>query len=185
MRPKTRLIVLCLFALAIALIPLAALSIISFGTAAKAITAGLCSLPLLGMAGLHDLALQVTKALPSGASTVATDGIDLENSANAHHSGGFELLVQAPALVVGELADTETMKYDVYHDTAVGFGTEALLLRDVVVQTGAGGAGAAAQNVAVALPSHVSRYVRVKATNSAALDCSGKTLTVDVSVPIA
>jgi len=173
--------------LVIAVVPLAAIPIVGLGALAKPIGSALTSLfllPLVGMArGLADYSLQVTKALPNGAATVVTDGIDLEVSAQANTVAQFELRVAAPALVTADLPDTETMKYDVYHDTASDFSTEALLLRDVIVQTGAGGAGAAAQTVGVRLPAHVSRYVRLKATNSGAGDASDKSMTVDLVVP--
>ena len=128
----------------------------------------------------EEAAVKKTLALPTGASTVATAGIDLGHGLKGDFLARSELLITAPLLVVGELANTETMTYDVYHDTASDFSGEALLLKEVITQTGAGGAGAAAASVQVALPAGVSRYIRVKATNSAAADASAKSLTAQL-----
>jgi hypothetical protein len=88
-----------------------------------------------------------------------------------------ELLIQAPALTTGQLADAATMKYSVQHAASADFSDATLLAGDVLVQTGAGGAGAAAAEVRVGLPGDVKRYVRVRAINSAAGNASTKSLT--------
>jgi len=131
---------------------------------------------------LRDAELQVTKELPNGAATVVTDGIDLGLSSRAQFAGGLpELLIEAPALVVGDLGNGQTMKYEVFHDSASDFSSEASLYGTPnLTQTGAGGAGAAAATKRVALPSDVSRYLRVKATNSGAGDASDKSVTVSL-----
>lgn len=125
-----------------------------------------------------DASVKKTRALPNGAATVAADGFDLGHGSRGDHVADVELQIEAPALVVGDLADAATMTYDVYHDTASDFGSEALLMDNVITQTGAGGAGAAAQTKAVRLPVDVNRYVRVKVTNSGAGDASDKTATI-------
>lgn len=143
----------------------------------------ICSLSLAASVGMAlavrdaSTAVTVTKALPNGAATVVTDGIDLGHGSKGDFLARCELQIEAPALVVGDLANGDTMIYDVYHDTAADFGSEALLLDNVITQTGAGGAGAAAQTKQVRFPVDVNRYVRVKATNSGAGDASDKSLT--------
>ncbi len=129
---------------------------------------------------IFDAGLQVTKALPNGAATTATDGIKLNNGDRDTFTVQCELLIQAPALVVGDLADTKTMTYDIYHDDAAGFGTETLLAGAVIVQTGASGAGAAAAEYRFAIPSTVKSYIRVKATNNHTGDASDKSMTVSL-----
>lgn len=132
---------------------------------------------------VRDASLQVTKALPNGAADIYTDGIDLGGSSRAQFDGGHraELLIEAPALATADLGDGATMKYEVQHDTDSAFGTaESLYGTPNLTQTGAGGAGAAAATKRVALPTDVKRYVRVKATNSAAGDASDKSVTVSL-----
>lgn len=124
---------------------------------------------------LRDAALQVTKALPADASTIYTDGIDLEHDATGVHVADCELLIEAPALVVADLADGATMTYDVEHSDDNATFTD--LANGVLVQTGAGGAGAAEAEARMRLPSTVKRYIRVVATNSGTGDASDKSLT--------
>lgn len=129
---------------------------------------------------LADTQTKVTKALPNGAATVASDGIDLGLSTRSNFAAQVELVINAPALATGDLGDADTMIYDVYHDDAAGFGTESLLFDNVITQTGAGGAGAAAVEKRLKLPSNVKRYIRVKATNSDAGDASDKSFTAQL-----
>lgn len=129
---------------------------------------------------VKDAALSVTKALPNGAATTSSDGLDLGIGANGDFLTDCELLIESPALAVGPMADAKTMKFSVYHDTASGFGTEVLLAADVLVQTGAGGVGVAAKSARFRLPSSVSRYIRVKATGSASGDASGSSFTASL-----
>jgi len=120
-----------------------------------------------------DTGLTKTTALPNGAATTTSAGIDLGIGAKGDCGGNFELMIEAPALATTPLPDTKTMTYDVYHDTASDFSGEVLLMGSVIVQTGAGGAGAAAATKSVRMPVDVNRYIRVKATNSGAGDASG------------
>lgn len=127
---------------------------------------------------LKDEELAITLALPNGIATVASDGFDLGHGTNGDFLANCELLIEAPALVVGDLANGDTVIYDVYHDTDSAFGSETLLMDNVITQTGAGGAGAAAATAQVRLPVDVKRYVRVKASNSGAGDASDKSATI-------
>lgn len=136
---------------------------------------------LLGSAfAVGDAQLVVTKALPNGAASVTTDGFDLGHGTTGDFLANCELVISAPALVVGDLADAATMTYIVQHDTDAAFGTVATLIDNALVQTGAGGAGAAAATATIRLPSTTKRHVRVKATNSGAGDASDKSVTVSL-----
>lgn len=177
MKSPTRFLLIA----ALALIPLLGIALAAGAIAGESLTQWMSAGLLLGMGYAvkdADATMVKTIALPNGAATVSSAGIDLGISSKGDCGGNFELQIEAPALAFADLGDAATMKYDVYHDTAVAFGSEALLMRDVIVQTGAGGAGAAAQTVRVRLPNDVNRYVRVKATNSAAGDASDKSMTV-------
>jgi len=129
---------------------------------------------------VKDTALKVTKALPNGAATVYSDGIDLGHGSKGDFLANAEFKVSAPALTTAQLPDTKTMTYTLQHDDAAGFGTVADLLPGVIVQTGAGGAGAAAATFTIRLPVDVKRYVRVKAVGSAAGDASAASMTFEV-----
>jgi hypothetical protein len=129
---------------------------------------------------IRDALLTATKALPNGAATIYTDGIDLGHGANGDHLATCELYIEAPALVVGDLANGETVKYSIQHDTGSAFGSATSVEDDVLTQTGAGGAGAVAATKRFRLPVDVKRYVRVKAVNSGAGDASDKSVTVSL-----
>jgi hypothetical protein len=119
------------------------------------------------------------KALPAAAGSVNSDGHDLgAGSIRTVQDAELELLIESPALTTTELPDTETLTYKVQHDTASDFSGAATLMDAVLVQTGAGAAGAVAANARVKLPSDCNRYIRVVATGSTSIgDCSGKSLT--------
>jgi hypothetical protein len=129
---------------------------------------------------VKDALLKATKALPNGAASIYSDGIDLGHGSRGDFLASAEFKVSAPALTTAQLPDTKTMTYTVQHDDAAGFGTVADLLTAVIVQTGAGGAGAAAATFTLRLPVDVKRHVRVKATNSGTGDASGASLTFEV-----
>lgn len=127
--------------------------------------------------GVRDAALEVTKALPNGAATTASDGIDLGHGPKGDFLVNCELAIEAPALGATPMPNAKTMTYDVFHDTDAAFGTEVKLGTAVLVQTGAGGVGCAAATARFRLPVDVNRYVRVKATGSGAGDASGSSFT--------
>lgn len=127
---------------------------------------------------IKDALLSQSIALPTGASSVNTAPIDLEQTSRADFVAGVDILIEAPILAVGELANGSTMTYTLQHDTDVAFGSAVDLYPGVLVQTGAGGNGAAAASKRVALPSDVKRYIRLRATNSAAANASAKSATI-------
>lgn len=129
---------------------------------------------------VKDAELIETKALPNGAGSTNTDAFDLGMGEQGQFAANCELVIDAPALVVGDLADAATMKYSVQMDSDAGFGSPTTIYPDVITQTGAGGAGAAAASRRVRLPTNCERYVRVRATNSASGDASDKSMTVSL-----
>ncbi len=117
---------------------------------------------------LKDAVLEETKALPATASaSIYTAGIDLEKVASGLHLADCELEVSAPALTTTMLPDTKTMTYKVQMDNDSAFGSPTDLFPSAIVQTGAGGAGAAAVVKRYRLPTDVERYIRVAATSGA------------------
>lgn len=129
---------------------------------------------------LKDALMKVTKALPNGAASVTSDAIDLGHSSRGDFLANAELLITAPALVVGDLANTETMKYDIIHSDNSDLSSPATLITAAITQTGAGGAGAAAATYSWRPPVDVKRYIGVKATNSGAGDASDKSMTLEM-----
>lgn len=132
---------------------------------------------------LKDASLKLTRALPASAATVyATPGIDTgKTTAQGAQLADVELLLTAPALSTDELGDAATMKYSILMDTVDPIdGSSTVLYADILTQTGAGGAGAAAATKRFKLPSDALRIIGFKAVNSAAGDASGKSATLEL-----
>lgn len=121
---------------------------------------------------VKDAELTKSFALPNGAATTNSAGIDLANSTKGDFVADGELVVNAPACTTGQLGDTQTLTYSVRHDDAADFSTDAELMPAVIVQTGAGGAGAAAAEKRLRLPTNVKRYVRVRCVKTGASNAS-------------
>ncbi len=124
---------------------------------------------------LKDADLIVTRALPNGAATVSSAAIDL-GAGRKYLQPSIQFMIVAPALVVGDLGNGETMTYVIQTDNDAAFGSPTTR-ETVITQTGAGGVGAAAQTAYWKPDTECERYVRVAITNSAAGDASDKTAT--------
>jgi hypothetical protein len=127
-----------------------------------------------------DAHLRVSFNLPNGATSTTSAGINLELTHRSDFVAEHEVELAAPALSAAELPDNQTMSYAVEHDGSANFSTATVLIPRVAVQTGTGGAGAAAQTVRFKLPNHVKRHVRVRATNSGTGNASSKQATVRI-----
>lgn len=122
---------------------------------------------------LKDAHLIHSVALPNGAAAVTTTGFPI-GVAGYDFNAETELLIEAPALVVGDLANGATMTYEIQQATDAAFTSPTSVYGICLTQTGAGGAGAAAATKRVRLPTDVQAYVRLKTTNSGAGDASDK-----------
>lgn len=118
---------------------------------------------------LKDNLLKATAALPNGAANVTTSAIDLgQYTQAADFVAECELVITAPALNTAQQPDAKTLTYDVVMSDNADLSSPVTLYGGVGVQTGTGGAGAAAATYRVALPTNVKRYVGVKVTGSGA-----------------
>lgn len=129
--------------------------------------------------GLGDSTYRLTKALPNGAATIVTDGIDLETS-TGEFIAPVEFEVIAPALTTGELADTQTITYSIETATDLAFTSPVVLMASFLVQTGAGGAGAVTATKRFTVPTNVLRFIRVKAVKAGASNASTKSVTFNL-----
>lgn len=128
---------------------------------------------------IRDASLMNTRALPNGAATVNSTGIDLELTSRSDFVAGAELLIEAPACNTTQLPDTQTLTYTVQHATDSGFSSPVTLFSGIL-QTGAGGAGAVAATKRVGIPSDVSRYVRLQIVKSGAGDATAAIATLSL-----
>ena len=120
---------------------------------------------------VKDGSLTVSVALPAAAGAVATPSIDLGAPSQGAMACDFvapcELVIDAPAMSTTQLPNTATMTYAV--QTSDDDQSWTTVDPAVLVQTGAGGTGAAAAEVRYRFPTNVKRYVQVLATGSAAV----------------
>jgi len=118
--------------------------------------------------GIQDASLTPAAfALPAASATTRSAQIDLGSTGGKNaRVEDWEIEIQAPALAVGELANAQTVTYGIEHSTASGSGY-AVLADEIIVQTGAGGAGASATSGTFRLPRNTDRYINVVAVASA------------------
>jgi hypothetical protein len=125
----------------------------------------------------RDAALSLTRALPNGAATVTSTSLDTRNSTRGDLTAHTELEISAPALTTGQLGNGATITYSVIGSTAADLSNPVTIAGSVLVQTGAGGTGAAAASKRVGLPTNCPRYIGFTATNSAAGNASAANAT--------
>lgn len=131
---------------------------------------------------IADANLKETKALGTSDATVTTTGFDLGAiAARGAFLADCELEIQAPILTTTELPNSDTNTYSVETDDNSGFSSAKIIADKVILQTGAGGTGAAAVTERFRLPSNCERYVRVKSVLAGTTgDCSGKSMIVSL-----
>lgn len=129
-----------------------------------------------------DAQLKETLALGTADGTVQTTGFDLGAlTARGARLADCELKISAPALTTTELPDADTCTYSIETDDNSSFSSAKIVNAAILVQTGAGGAGADAAAVRFKPPSDCERYIRVKAILAGGTgDCSGSSLTASL-----
>lgn len=122
------------------------------------------------MLGLKDALLKNTRALPGAASTTV-DGaaIDLSHGDKGDFVAQAELKISAPAVTTTIAPDTRTLTYSAIHSDNADLSAPAIIHQSVIVQTGAGGTGAAAAEAVVRLPVDVKRFVGVRIVSGASI----------------
>lgn len=116
----------------------------------------------------RDAQLQKTRALPASASaTVDGAAIDLGHSTKGLLLAKGEFLLTAPAVNATMAPDTRTFTYSIITSANADLSSPTVLMPSVIVQTGAGGAGAAAAEYRFRLPSDTKRYVGVRVVSGA------------------
>jgi hypothetical protein len=128
---------------------------------------------------LKDANLKGTLVLPNGNANASGAALDLGLTAFGDFVAQAEFLLTAPALTTTEQPDAKTLTYDIIQSDNADLSSPVALYPGVLVQTGAGGAGAAGGTFTFRVPVDVKRYVGVKATGSAAGNSSTKSATLE------
>jgi hypothetical protein len=150
----------------------------------------LCPLAMSFSGGpnVRDANLKATLALPNAASTTVNQatGFDTEHTTLADMLALLELLFTAPALTTVQLPNAATMTYNLIGSAAANMSAPTILQQNVIVQTGAGGVGAALATARARLPTNFAatglRYIGIQivsgatATNSSAVSATHEML---------
>jgi len=132
----------------------------------------------------RDAQLSKTLALPNGAANVTGAIIDTgKKTSMGQQVAEFEFLLTMPALTTAQLGDGATMKYDILASDNADLSNPIVLISSGsynLTQTGAGGAGAAAQTRRFRLATDAKEYIGVKATNSAGGNASTANATLEL-----
>lgn len=143
----------------------------------------LAVMPKMASNALQDAGTQDTKALPNGANTIYSTGLDTGiTTVQATPVPVVEWELSAPALDTTALPDTKTMTYTIIEDDALPLDGSSTAVPGIatLVQTGAGGAGAAATTLKFRRPPTGKRYIGFKAVNSGTGDASGSSATLQI-----
>jgi hypothetical protein len=140
-----------------------------------------------GGPSLRDALLKATRALPAAASSTVAQatGFDLMVSAAGDVLAQMELLVSAPAVNTTMAPDTRTFTYNIIASASSNLGTPTIISQNLIVQTGAGGAGAAAATARYRIPTDLGargfRYVGLQIVSGASTtDASAVSATAEL-----
>lgn len=130
---------------------------------------------------LKDVQVKNTRALPAAASsTVDGAAIDLGHGANGDFVAPAEFKLTAPAVNTTMAPDTRTFTYSIIHSDNADLSSPSVLIASIIVQTGAGGAGAATANATFRPPVDVKRYLGVRIVSGASTaDASAVSATLE------
>lgn len=127
---------------------------------------------------MKDQNAMVSKAHPAAGATANSDAIDLGSKTPGPLTDKIQARIYSGAAPT--LADTRSLTVSL-QDSADGVTFAAVPSVATMVQTGAGGAGAAAVERTIYLPPNIRRYVRVSSTASASTgDQTGVTFGLDL-----
>jgi len=118
---------------------------------------------------LRDQLLKITRALPAAASTsvTSTSAINLGVTANGAAVFDGEFVLTAPALTTTMAPDTKTMTYDIIESDNADLSSPTTIIAGAIVQTGAGGVGAATAERRFKVPTTSKSYIGLKVTSGA------------------
>ncbi|MFO1046033.1 MAG: hypothetical protein U0941_30005 [Planctomycetaceae bacterium] len=124
------------------------------------------------------LLVSTIAALPVGAATVVGTAVDMRVTSRGQILATGEFLIEAPALAVGALPDTKTITYDIIHSDNADLSSPVVVCAGALVQTGAGGVGAAAATRRFRPATDAKRYHGLRATGVATVSAAAAAATM-------
>jgi hypothetical protein len=128
----------------------------------------------------RDGLLELSVACPNGAATTRSSRLTLSQTPRGIVTGDHELVVTIPAAPVGALANGDTLTYRL--ESYVNDADSSPVVLNSWVQTGAGGAGAAAQNIRMRLPLRIEGQIALAVINSGAGNASALVARMELQV---
>jgi hypothetical protein len=132
--------------------------------------------------GLQDATLNTALALPNGAATTTSAAIDLQNGTHGDFVAPVQFTLTVPAVTTSMLPDAGTITYDIYTSPNSDLSGSTKIISGLIVQTGAGGAGAAGASADFRVPTSVGRYLFYKAVKSGTGNASTVSATLNPAV---
>jgi hypothetical protein len=125
----------------------------------------------------QDANLIVSGNLPTAtATTTSSAAIDLGMGPfDQFAAERVNFTLSVPALAVGHLPDGDTVTYTIWSSPNANLSSPVEYIPAALVQTGAAGAGAAANTFTFAVPSTINRYLFAKATTGAGAAAAAST----------
>lgn len=119
----------------------------------------------------QDAELSKAVALPNGAATTNSAGINLQSGGDLY--ADCEVIISAPALNATLLPNTQTVTYSLRQSPNADLSSDSVLAADQILQTGADGAGDVAKAKRFRLPTDVQQYIFLRCVKTGAADATG------------
>lgn len=132
---------------------------------------------------VKDAILILTRALPASTAAVTTAaGIDTGVTTSRAEQLAAEYLLTAPAVTTSQLPDAKLQTYTIISSSNADMSSPTTHITGAIVQTGAGGAGAAGATYRFKAASDWKRYIGFSITPSASGtgDASGASATLEL-----
>jgi hypothetical protein len=132
---------------------------------------------------VFDSQMRATRALPASISAVVSSAMDTGARTSMGLEPPVEFLLTAPALSTAQLPDTKIMSYDIIGSANADLSSSTTVAPGVLVQTGAGGAGAAGATKRIRAASDWPRFLgfQINPSASGTGDASATTATLDAA----
>jgi hypothetical protein len=120
---------------------------------------------------LEDSSVNVSATLPTGTASANTGSIRLASSSGVNLTN-VDYSAELPAQLTAGLPDGVKLTVDIKYSANADLSSPATLYPGFIVQTGAGGAGAAATSKKFRIPSDISGYLFASVTGSASTNAA-------------
>lgn len=134
----------------------------------------------MGKPNVKDALLKQSIALPNGANTTVTAGIQLSFGTKVDVAADVEAVLTIPNVSTAELPDGQTLTYTIETSDTENFASSKSVAGSAL-QTGAGGVGASATELRWSPTADVQKYVRGKCVKTGAANASTSSFYIELA----